>query len=367
MPQGIELGLDLFTPRAPAVFGLDVDSASVKMVELARTRAGYRLERYAIETLPPGVIENGSIYDEDAVKNALSVCAAKFKTKLKHAAAAVSSSVIVKRNLELSDALRDEDLTTQVMQQAPSRVGIPLEQAAIDYVIGEHKPGAGGNSGDYDIVVFACEREKLEARVALVENAGFKAAIIDSDELALLDAVERTMDRGGAGSDSDLVLIMDVGSTSTHFHFYSRQAGVVFQRNPDFGTNHLTQEIETLYSVETAEADMIRLGKKAVDVTRLKVAKQGFTEAAAQEAQRAVQLLLTSTNYSSINSFVVFGSGVSGPGIAEALARVLGVSGQVLNPFKDMEISPSVSRQQLELDAPSLVTACGLAFRRFDK
>ena len=43
---------DLFTPKAPPLFGLDISSSSVKMLEIVDAgKGGYRVERYAIEPL----------------------------------------------------------------------------------------------------------------------------------------------------------------------------------------------------------------------------------------------------------------------------------------------------------------------------
>jgi type IV pilus assembly protein PilM len=38
----------------------------------------------------------------------------------------------------------------------------------------------------------------------------------------------------------------------------------------------------------------------------------------------------------------------------------------IANPFAAMELSSKIRPRQLEVDAPSLMVACGLAMRRFD-
>ncbi|HNR11124.1 MAG TPA: pilus assembly protein PilM, partial [Nitrosomonas europaea] len=39
---------------------------------------------------------------------------------------------------------------------------------------------------------------------------------------------------------------------------------------------------------------------------------------------------------------------------------------QIINPFADMELSGRIAPRQLKMDAPVLLTACGLAMRGFD-
>jgi type IV pilus assembly protein PilM len=53
-------------------------------------------------------------------------------------------------------------------------------------------------------------------------------------------------------------------------------------------------------------------------------------------------------------------------GLPEALMERAQVPTSVISPFKGMEIAPGVREKQLRLDAPALLTPCGLAMRRFD-
>ena len=58
----MQIDLSIFNPKARPLFGLDISSSSVKMVELAEASKGsYRIERYAIETLPRDAVVDGNI------------------------------------------------------------------------------------------------------------------------------------------------------------------------------------------------------------------------------------------------------------------------------------------------------------------
>ena len=47
------MNLDFFKPKAPPLFGLDISSSSVKMLEIVEAGKGnHRVERYVIEALP---------------------------------------------------------------------------------------------------------------------------------------------------------------------------------------------------------------------------------------------------------------------------------------------------------------------------
>ena len=63
---------DLFTPKAPPLFGLDISSSSVKMLEIVDAGKGsYRVERYAIEPLPKDTVVDGNIANIEAAGEAM--------------------------------------------------------------------------------------------------------------------------------------------------------------------------------------------------------------------------------------------------------------------------------------------------------
>lgn len=361
------MGLAIFTPRSPAVIGLDVDNSSIKMVELSRTNDGLRLERYAIENLPAGAFSDHVVTDQAAVTDALLACRKKLGSKIKNAAAAVPHSSIVTMRLRVNEDIRDGELDLMVMSEAADKVKTNIDQTFVDYQMLEFIPGVNGDPGEKDMLIAACIKERVEERVALVEAAGLKALIIDSDLMAILDAVEKSLLRQDFAVGEKMGLIIDMTPHSSHFYFVSK-GNLVYEREHAFGTEQLTQEIASNYEVEMDTANRIRVGAKRVDdVEPLNRAMENFVEVTAQETQRAVQLFITSTNHSSVDFAVLLGHGVALPDMAGTLERVLNVPCQIGNPFAGMKVSANVDSKQLSIDAPALAAACGLALRRFDK
>ena len=361
------LGLkDLFMPRAPVVIGLDLDNVAVRMVELSKSGRGLRLERYAIERLPAGAVEDGLVLEPSLVNQAVQTCRQKLHSRIKHAAAALPSSSIVTKRLRVLDNMQEEELAAQVLQEANNSISIPMDQAALDYQIVSRLPSSSAEPGDLEVLVAACQKEKVEERVAIVEAGGFKAAIVDSDLLALLDAADQALRRPEAKSGGKPTLLIDIGPSLTRFHFCQGGAAI-HTRDHSFGIVNLLQDISQAYEVDEGEAEQIRAGLRAVDTSMLMAAKERFVEATTQEAQRAVQLLLTSTNFGAIEAVAVLGVGVGIPMMASSIQKALDVPTQVLNPFIGMEVAHRVDRMALAVDAPSLAVACGLALRSFDR
>ncbi len=63
---------DVFKAKAPPLFGLDISSSSVKMLEIVEAGKGaYRVERYVIEALPKDAVVDGNINNLEAVADAV--------------------------------------------------------------------------------------------------------------------------------------------------------------------------------------------------------------------------------------------------------------------------------------------------------
>ena len=67
---------------------------------------------------------------------------------------------------------------------------------------------------------------------------------------------------------------------------------------------------------------------------------------------------------------IVVGTGLAGgsaplPGLTEAVTQQTGFACSAVNPFDGMEIGSSVRLKKMVREAPSYLTSCGLAMRRF--
>ena len=82
------------TRRQAPLLGLDVSSTTVKLLELSRTGNTYRVESYAVCSLPQDAVIEKAINDVDGVASAVRSVLAQSRSKLKHVAAAVAGSAV---------------------------------------------------------------------------------------------------------------------------------------------------------------------------------------------------------------------------------------------------------------------------------
>ncbi len=357
------LSLPSFMRRAsPPLLGIDLSSSSVKVVELVPgQKAGIRLQRYAIESVERGAIADGNVENPDQVAEALARALRRMGTRTREAALALPSSAVITKRIALPAGLGEEDYELQVESEASQYIPFAIEEVNLDFqILG---PAAGGDD-EVEVLLAASRKEKVEDRVAVAEMCGLRPVVMDIDSYAArsaLDHVSAFLPNNGQG----LVLaVFDIGSSATHLSIVLN-GQTIFEREQAFGGMQLTQDLVRLYGLTVEEAEVKKKTGELPENFRSDVL-QPFLEQGAIDATRALQFFFTSTPYTRVDRIFLAGGSAVVPGLVEAIADRTQVQTEILSPFQGMEIAETIREKQLRVDAPALLTACGLAMRRFD-
>jgi len=353
---------DLFTAKAPPLFGLDISSSSVKMLELVDGgRSGYRVERYAIEPLPRDSVVDGNINNLEAVTESVKRAHGRMGTRTKHVAMAVPSGAVISKKIIVSAALREEELEVQVESEANQYIPFALEEVNLDFQILGPSPT---NPEEQEVLIAATRKEKVEDRIAVADSAGLKALVMDVESFAQQTALSLVVQGLPGGGKDQNVAVVDVGANVMQVTVL-RNDQSVYTREQAFGGNQLTQDIVSRYGMTPEEAENAKRSGGLPDDFEAEVMKP-FMENLSMEVQRALQFFFTSTQYHAVDHILLAGGSAVIPGLDEVVHTRAQVPTSVANPFSLMQASPKVQLKRLMVDAPSLIVACGLAMRRFD-
>jgi type IV pilus assembly protein PilM len=353
---------DLFTAKAPPLFGLDLSSSAVKMVELVDGgKSGYRVERYAIEPLPRDCVVDGNISNLEAVTDSVKRCHARMGTRTKHVAMAVPSGAVISKKIVVAAALREEELEAQVESEANQYIPFALEEVNLDFQV----LGPSPNSPDeQEVLIAATRKEKVEDRVAVADSAGLKALVMDVESFAQQTALSLVVQALPGGGRDQNVAVVDVGANVMNVAVLRNEQSI-YTREQAFGGNQLTQDIVSRYGMAPEEAESAKRSGELPDDFETEVMKP-FMENLSMEVQRALQFFFTSTQYHAVDHILLAGGSAVIPGLDEVVHTRTQVPTSVANPFALMQASPKIQLKRLMSDAPSLIVACGLAMRRFD-
>lgn len=352
----------LFSPKARTLFGLDISSSAVKMVELsANGKDGFRVERYAIEVLPKDAVSDGNIANVEGVVDCVRRAWRRMGTSTRQVAMALPGAAVITKKIIVPAGLREEELEAQVESEANQYIPFSIDEVNLDYqVLG---PVATAPD-DLEVLIAASKKDRVEDRVAVADAAGLKAVVIDVESFATLAAfelIERQLP--DAGKNKTIALI-DVGANVMNLSVL-RNAQQVYSREQAFGGSQLTQDIARHYGMSTEDAELAKRSANLPEGYEVELLNP-FMENLAQEVSRALQFFFTSTQYSHVDHIVLAGGCAVIPGIDEVVAARTQVNTLIANPFANMVLSERVRPNSLLADSSSLMVACGLALRRFD-
>lgn len=351
----------LFSRQPAPLLGIDISSSSVKLVELSKSKSGeLQLERCAIEPLEKGWITDGNIEKFDEVAEAVRRLVKKSGTRTKNVAMALPASAVITKKITLPSGMSELELELQVESEANQYIPFSLDEVSLDFcVIG---PSAV-SPGDVDVLIAASRKEKVQDRQGLAEAAGLKPVVIDIESHAARMAAARLMSRLPNEGDGAVVALFEVGAMTTSMQVL-RDEDVLYERDQAFGGAQLTQLIARQYGFSPEEAEAKKRSGDLPDDYNAVVLKP-FVQNLTQEVARALQFFFTSTPYNRVDHVLLAGGSASLPGLAEAVSQQTGFACGLANPFDGMEVGSGVRLKRMAREAPSYLTSCGLALRRF--
>lgn len=306
----------LFNGRPCPPLGIDIGSASVRLVALSGRGARCRVDGFAIEPLPAATADRGNISDAAIVGEAVRRAWQKAGAKRKTAVLAVADSAVVTRTLLLDAKLAEDELEAEVVLDVERNIPYPIDRIALDFA------SLGPCAGDpalKRVLLVACPKEHVLAREAALHHAGLRAAAVDVESFAQRRAME--VATGGEA----VVGILDVGEAALRLAVWQAGESVFVKHEP---------VPVALPGDEPTPAAMLDAASRLLDAY-----------AAAMPAEGIDRLRLA--------------GGGAAPAVSVMTAR-FGTSVESAEPFAGMAVHARVDEAALADAAPALVTACGL-------
>ncbi len=353
---------DFFNEGTPPLIGVDISTSAVKMVELSASGKGaYRLEGYSIAAIPKDAIVDGNVSGLEQVSDAVKLAWKLLGSREKRTALALPSAAVITKKVLMSAGLREEDMEAQVEAEANQYIPFPLEEVNIDFqVIGP----APNNADEVEVLIAAARKEKIEDRVAAAEDAGLKVTVMDVDTYATEAAYSFVANQLPNAGKDQTVMIVDIGAVMMHINVLHDNTSI-YTREQAFGGSQLTQEIQRRFGLSVEEAEIAKR-KGGLPESYENEVLQPFMQSLSTEVARALQFFTSSTQYNRVDHIVLAGGCAAIPAIDIMVQDRTQVNTIVANPFQSMSFGARVKQQQIAVDAPALMIACGLAMRGVD-
>lgn len=170
-----------FRRKADTVLGVDINDAQIKLVELGRSGAGFSVQGYVVQALPPHAVVDGALRDLEGVGLALHRAVSGLGSRARRAAVAVAGASVITRVIEMPAGLSDEEMSWMIQAEADQYIPYPLDEVAIDFQV----QGPSREAGRVEVLLVACLKAQVEAREAVLALAGLVPQVVDVEAFAL--------------------------------------------------------------------------------------------------------------------------------------------------------------------------------------
>ena len=349
----------MFFNRSKGVVGLDIGSATVKMVELKEKKGDqYSLQRIGVEPLSPEAIVDGSIMDSSLVVDAIQKLTEQTGVKSPNFATSVSGHSVIIKKIELP-AMEPDELAESIQWEAEQHIPFDINDVRLDYVTLSDGDPAMENM---DVLLVAVKREKVNDYVSVISQSGKSPVVVDVDAFAIQNAYELNYDLDPLKN----VALINMGAGVTNINIVARGQSV-FWRDISFGGNQFTESLQREFNLSFDQAELLKRGDAVGSYTAAdgrKVLDQISAEMA-NEIQKTFDFFGATSSEGPVDELVLSGGCALTPNLQEVLRERFGVPTELLNPFRRVQFKESdFNREWLESIAPMLAVAVGLAIRR---
>lgn len=341
------------------LIGVDITSATVKLIELRRTGNRYQVDSYAVRPLREGAVIERRIRDMGEVAEAIRRAVEHARPASRQASVAVPANAAITKTLTLPASLNDSEIEARIRLESDKHIPFPFSEVAFDF----QRLGLNARYGDQqDVLLVACRQQDVSQLSEAMQHAGLEVVAVDVETFAMERAFSELRHQlPPLHGDDDCVALVDIGATMNAFHVL-RGGRIIYSRDTVFGGRQLTEEIRSRYELSLEEAGLAKKRGGLPEDYQHKVLEP-FLDTLVQQVGRSLQLYYTAGRKQEVKRLMLAGGSSVIPGLGDRLAEESGMEVVIANPFLQMKVNPRVDIHTLASDAPAMLTACGLALR----
>ncbi|MBI2987324.1 MAG: type IV pilus assembly protein PilM [Deltaproteobacteria bacterium] len=335
---------------------LDIGSSSIKMVEAAGEKTGYRLVNVGMLPLPPTAVQNNMVADTDVVVKTIQSLIETNGIKAKRVISAVPGRAVIIKKIQLP-AQGQEELEANVEFEATNVIPESLENVNLDYQVLNYVE----DGSKMEVLLVAVKKEIINSYTQVIQGAGLTPAIMDVDYFAMENMYEANYEI----QPDTVVGLIHIGARYTSINVL--KSGVsTFTGDLQVGGEAFTESLVQALQVSYDQAETVKVtgsleGKKRDDLEEL---LKPSCESVAEEISRTLSLYAGMAAEEGIHNIYLSGGSAKVPGLCALLGERLGVPVQLAEPFRGFNVAKNIDKDYLAESALVLAVGAGLSIRR---
>ena len=347
----------MFFKKKHRLIGLDIGSRTLKVAEIAETKKGHTLQNFGTLDIKPGLIEEGTIKDSEAVSASIRELFKNVKLKDQNIAISIGGYSIIVKKVNVQTMTEDE-LHETIHFEAEQYIPFDISDVNLDFqILGESEH----NPNQMSVLLVAAKKEMINEYINLTQMSGLNTCIIDVDAFALQNIYEFNY-----APEDENVALLDIGASKTSLNILKGNSSV-FMRDVPLGCGQINDKIISLVNCSLEEAEEIKLSQQPEQIS-LKDLKEIVSSVVADwctEIKRALDFFYSTYPEDQITKIILSGGGSNIKEFRQLLAAETSAKVETINPFENFSVdNDRFDSSYLEQIASRAAICMGLAMRK---
>ena len=346
--------------KAVPLFGLDIGSSAIKVVQLKEKKSGYALEKFGIKPLAPEMIVDGTVMDATSVGGVIKELLAEQKIKLRDVAISISGHSVIVKKINLP-AMTEDELEESIKWEAEQYIPFDINDVNIDFHILGTVEGQDGQP-HMNVLLVAAKKDKLNEYTSLVADAGLNPRVVDVDSFA----IENMYGMNYGVQEGEVVALVNIGASVMNINILKNTMSS-FTRDISIGGNRYTETIQKELNLSYPDAEQAKRLEhpEGVNAESLAAVINAVNTEVAGEVTRSIDYFKTASAQENIDKVVLCGGAARTRGLIALMGERLGVPVELADPFHQVEIDKKTFNvEEVREMAPQAAVGVGLAIRK---
>lgn len=331
-----------FGKKAGPTIGLDINSSTISVLQLEKTKQDLRVSRFASTLTPPDIVMEGLLSDPEsvgsAVRELLDSVGLVAKGPKPVANIGIPGQSVVIRLMPVPKGMPNDELNDVVRQEAINNLPFSIDEANLDWT---RVPGTGRTDPDgverEDVLLGAIQKVIVEGYWRMADVANIQIGRLEISSLAAVRALAAS---GQLGRDGALSLVVNVRQDATDITLVNK-AVPLFSRSVLLGVGTILESVARSINEPMEEAQKLLprvqlLGVPTSDprVGQAAQVARSICGDLTAEVGRSLEFYMSQVGMVRVDQVIVCGPGTSIPEIDQFIANRLNLNTTVANPFQ---------------------------------
>jgi len=346
-----------FGSRSKATTGLDIGASSIKLVTMENKGGNFAIKSMGVRELPIEAVVSEEIKDRDTVVFNIRSLVDQIDPSIKEVVLSISGHGVLTDKITI-DKKSGAEAEQAILFEAEQRAPFDVEDVTMDYFV----VNTDEETNKMDVLIVAARNEFLKTYLEVIQDAGLKPILVDTDAFAILNAYEINYDI----DPERVTTLVNIGYDITNVTFM-KGGKYHSTRDVSAGGRLIYDTIQREFRLNqelTAKAIKGEM-ESSIDQDMLKATIITAAEEMLSGIEVAFSYFKSLAKVNSIDWIILSGGGALIPYLPEFIQSKLNIPIEIANPLRNIEYDPDMfSYIQPERIAPLLAVPIGLAARK---